>query len=269
MILTLSENHDKFGTLVDIIARLQAPDGCPWDRKQTHATLRENMLAECYEVLEALDEGDSGKLCEELGDLLMQIVLHARLASDSGEFEMADVISGISNKLIHRHPHVFGRQQVDCAEEVAYKWEELKKAERGSDTSILASVPKEMPALGYSKEIQRRVAYEGFDWENIDGVIDKLVEEVREFKQADSQSQKEREFGDILFTLVNIARRMDIDSEVSLRETNRRFSHRFTYMEEICRKRNVTLGQLSFNEQNALWEEVKRGTEGNGRGGQI
>ena len=264
----MAENHNKFGALVDIIARLRATDGCPWDRKQTHATLRENMLSECYEVLEALDEGDSGKLCEELGDLLMQIVLHARLASEAGEFEMADVIGGISNKLIHRHPHVFGTQQVDCAEEVAYNWEALKKAERGPDTSILASVPKETPALGYSKEIQGRVAQVGFDWENIDGVIDKLVEEVREFKQADSQEQRAQEFGDLLFTLVNIARRMDIDSEAALRETNRRFSRRFIYMEETCRKRNVTLGQLSYDEQNALWEDAKKETEGNGRGGQ-
>jgi len=267
--LSLTENHNKFGPLVDIIARLRAPDGCPWDRKQTHRTLRENMLAECYEVLEALDEGDSGKLCEELGDLLMQIVLHAQLASEAGEFELADVMSGISNKLIHRHPHIFGSQKADSAEEVALNWEALKQEERGADTSILSSVPGQMPALGYSKEIQRRVAQIGFDWENIDGVIDKLVEEVGEFKQADSQPQREWEFGDLLFTLVNIARRLEIDSEAALREANRRFCRRFSHMEETCRRRGLSLGQLSFGEQNALWEEAKKGVEESGRGGQI
>ncbi len=267
--MSLPENHNKFAALVDIIARLRAPAGCPWDRKQTHTSLRENMLAECYEVLEALDEGDSDKLCEELGDLLMQIVLHAQLASEAGEFELADVISGISKKLIHRHPHIFASQKADSAEEVALNWEALKQEERGTDTSILASVPGQMPALGYSKEIQRRVAQIGFDWENIDGVIDKLVEEVGEFKQADSQPQKAWEFGDLLFTLVNIARRLEIDSEAALREANRRFYRRFTHMEEVCRQRGLSLGQLSFDEQNTLWEEAKRGLEENGRGGQI
>jgi tetrapyrrole methylase family protein/MazG family protein len=256
--LSLPQDLSQFATLVAIIARLRAPDGCPWDRQQTHASLRENLLAECYEVLEALDEGDSGKLCDELGDLLMQVVLHAQISAEAGEFELGDVVRGINAKLIHRHPHIFGSVKVRDAEEVAQNWEALKREERDSDTSVLESVPKNMPALGYSQEVQRRVARVGFDWEDIDGIIDKLVEEVSEFKQAGGQEERAQEFGDLLFTLVNIARRQGIDSEAALREANRRFFHRFTYMEELCRQRGLNFGELSFDEQNALWDEAKK-----------
>jgi len=256
--LFLPENLSQFDTLVDIIAKLRAPDGCPWDRKQTHASLRENLLEECYEVLDALDEGDSGRLCQELGDLMMQIVLHAQIASEAGEFELGDVVNSINTKLIHRHPHIFGSLEVKDAEEVALNWEALKQEERGADTSILASVPKQMPALGYSQAIQRRVAQVGFDWKDIDGVIDKLAEEVGEFKQADTEKQRGREFGDLLFTLVNIARRLGVDSEAALREANQRFYRRFSYMEELCRQRGVNFADLSFDEQNTLWEEAKK-----------
>ena len=256
--MSLPENLSHFDTLVDIIARLRAPDGCPWDREQTHASLRENLLEECYEVLAALDEGDSGRLGEELGDLLMQIVLHAQIAAEDGEFELGDVLTSINAKLIHRHPHIFGSQKVKDAEEVALNWEALKQEERGPDTSILASVPRQMPALGYSQAVQRRVAQVGFDWEDIGGVIDKLAEEVSEFKQADNPEQKEWEFGDLLFTLVNIARRLGIDSEAALREANQRFYRRFSYMEEVCRQRGLRFADLSFDQQNALWEEAKK-----------
>lgn len=249
---------EQFSTLVDIITRLRAPDGCPWDRKQTHASLRENLLEECYEVLEALDEGDSEKLGNELGDLLMQIVLHAQIAAEAKKFELGDVIRSINAKLIHRHPHIFGKDMVKDAEEVAHNWEVLKGEEREADTSILESVPKQMPALGYSQEVQRRVAQLGFDWEDVDGVIDKLVEEVREFKQTESSEQKAKEFGDLLFTLVNVARRQGVDTEAALREANKRFYQRFSSMEEVCRKRGVNFGDLSFAEQNKLWEEAKR-----------
>jgi len=257
----LPQKLSKFTTLIDIIAALRAPDGCPWDRKQTHASLRENLLEECYEVLGALDEGDEVKLCGELGDLLMQIVFHAQIAAETGQFDIGDVIRGINEKLIHRHPHIFGSVKVKDAEEVALNWEALKQEERESGVSILASVPKEMPALGYSQSIQRRVAGVGFDWQDVDGVIDKLVEEVNEFKQAPSQEERAKEFGDLLFTLANIARRMDIDLEATLREANQRFYRRFTCMEEICHQRGVNFGALSFAEQNALWEEAKKRKE--------
>lgn len=256
--MSLPENLSRFTDLVDIIARLRAPDGCPWDKEQTHSSLREDLLEECYEVLETLDEGNSVKLCEELGDLLMQVVFHTQIAAEAGEFELGDVLTGINTKLIHRHPHVFGSKKVGDTEKVLLNWEKLKQEERGTDTSILASVPKQMPALGYSQEIQRRVAQIGFDWEEIDGVIDKLTEEINELKQADSQQRQAQEFGDLLFTLANIARRLEIDSETALREANQRFYRRFTDMEEACRQRGLNLPELSFTEQNAFWEEAKR-----------
>ena len=163
--------------------------------------------------------------------------------------------------MIYRHPHVFGETKVSNAEEVAHNWEALKKAERAEGTSILAGVPKQMPALAYGQEIQRRVAEVGFDWKDIEGVVDKLVEEVREFQQAGSAERKAQEYGDVLFTLVNFARRQGIDSEAALREANERFFQRFTYMEDLCRRRGLTFASLSFDEQNALWEEAKRGVK--------
>jgi len=260
--LSSPEKPDQFATLVDIISRLRAPDGCPWDRQQTHASLRENLLEECYEVLQALDEGDSEKLCHELGDLLMQVVLHTQIATEAGEFRLGDVISSINTKLVHRHPHIFGSKKVKDAEEVRHNWEVLKQDEREIGASILASVPQEMPALGYSQAIQRRVAQVGFDWEDIDGIIDKLTEEVSELKQTDNEEQRAREFGDLLFTLVNIARRLGVDLEAALRQANNRFYDRFSYMEQVCRQRGVNFGELSFDEQNALWEEAKKKVEG-------
>ena len=255
----MSEQYLKeFAALVDIIARLRGPDGCPWDKKQTHSSLKEFLLAETYEALEALDLQNSKMLCQELGDLLLQIILHARIAEDNSEFSLEDVIRNINTKLIRRHPHVFADTRVDSAEEVAHNWEEIKKTERSPDDSILGTVPRQMPALAYSKEIQRRAAETGFDWENIDGVIEKLSEEVREFKESENLEQKNEEFGDIFFTLVNIARRMGIDPEASLRQSNQKFYARFSTMERLCLERGLTLSKLSFNEQNALWDEVKQ-----------
>lgn len=251
------ENLDRFETLVEIIARLRAPDGCPWDREQTHASLREFMLEECYEALEALDEGDTERLCDELGDILLQIMLHAQIAKETGEFDIKDVISGISEKMVHRHPHVFGSAEVADAEEVAHNWQALKNEEREEGASLLDSVPKQMPALSYSYEIQRRVDQVGFEWEDISGVIDKLAEEVSEFQQAEGK-EKANEYGDLLFTLVNIARWMGIDSEIALREANARFFKRFACMEELCRQRGLDLAGLPFEQQNALWEEAKK-----------
>jgi len=220
--------------------------------------LRENLLGECYEVLEVLDEGDTGKLSEELGDLLMQIVFHVQIATEAGDFKLGDVIEGINEKLIYRHPHIFGSERVSDAEEVARNWEQLKSAERDADASVLDSVPRHMPALAYSQEIQRRVAQVGFDWEDKQGIIDKLVEEVEEYRRAGNAEEKAAEFGDVLFTLVNIARREGINSETALREASRRFFRRFTGMEGLCRRRGLIFSKLTFDEKNALWEEVKR-----------
>ena len=260
--MSVPENLSEFSALVDVIARLRGPDGCPWDRKQTHLSLRATFLQECYEVLDALDSGDAAALREELGDLLLHVVLQAQIAAEAGEFEIGNVIEGIARKLVHRHPHVFGTAEVRDAEEVARNWEGLKRAEKGTPYSMLDSVPREMPALSYSQEVQHRVAQVGFDWEDDDGVIDKLAEEVREFRKAEGQERREEEFGDLLFTLVNVARRQDVDLEASLRGANQKFYRRFARMEEVCRQRGVSIGDLSFDEQNALWEEAKRSGEG-------
>jgi tetrapyrrole methylase family protein/MazG family protein len=244
--------------LVDIIARLRAPDGCPWDRKQTHLSLRENLLEECYEVLEALDAEEPERLCDELGDLLMQVVLHAQIAREAGDFELGDVLSRINTKLVRRHPHIFGSRRVKDADEVTRSWEVLKQEEREAGASLLGGIPKEMPALAFSQRVQGRVARLGFDWEDISGVIDKLVEEVTELREVTNQEEKAAEFGDLLFTLANVARREGVDLESALREANERFCRRFTCMEELCRRRGLKFGELSFDEQNELWEEAKR-----------
>jgi tetrapyrrole methylase family protein / MazG family protein len=254
----LPQNLDRFSTLVEIIALLRSPDGCPWDRKQTHESLRKNLLEESYEVLEAMDEADMEKMSGELGDLLLQIILHSQIASDNDEFKIDDVIRKINEKLIYRHPHVFGDVHVKDAEEVTVNWEALKKQERQKDVSMLDGVPDNMPALAYSQAIQSRVARVGFDWQEDSGVLEKVVEEIGEFKLAESREDKEAEFGDILFTLANFARRQGIDLESALRKSNRKFYKRFSCMEEFCRKRGLDLSKMSFDEQNELWEEAKK-----------
>lgn len=257
--MSLPDYLDKFDALAAIIARLRGPDGCPWDKEQTHQSLRENLLSECYEVLEALDEGEPEKLQEELGDLLLQIVLQAQIAADNKEFNIGGVIKGITDKIIRRHPHIFGSGKAENAAEVMHNWEFLKRKEREEGASVLASVPKAMPALAYALEVQRRVARVGFDWENLDGVIDKLVEEIEEYRAAQDQAEKAQEYGDLLFTLANIARREGVDPEAALREANRRFYRRFIRMEELCRERGLSFDKLTFDAQNKLWEEAKRG----------
>ncbi len=251
----------KFDSFVEIIARLRAPDGCPWDREQTHQSLRSHLLSECYEVLEALDGGEPDKLCEELGDLLLQILLHAQIARDEGEFDIDDVIESIATKIVRRHPHVFGTEKAASAEEVTHIWEEQKKGEREEGTSVLEGVPDSMPALARAYEISRRAVRMGFEWEDIEGVIDKLVEEIGEIKDTVTREEKEKEFGDLLFTLVNVARWEGIDAEAALREANRKFSRRFAYMEELCRQRGLNFPELSFKEKDGLWEEAKRGVD--------
>jgi len=258
--LSSTQDPSQFSTLVGIIARLRGADGCPWDRKQSHKSLRDSLLEECYEVMEALDDGDSHRLSVELGDLLMQIVFHARIAEEAGDFELGDVIKSITTKLVRRHPHVFGSVNVRDADEVLANWEEIKKEERQKGTSMLDGVPGIMPSLAYSQEIQGRVARVGFDWQDDEGVIDKLAEEIGELKETETKERREEEFGDLLFTLANIARRWDIDLESALRQTNRRFYRRFAHMEKLCRQRELDFAGLTFDEQNKLWEEAKENT---------
>ncbi len=248
---------NSFSTLLDIIARLRAPDGCPWDREQTHLSLKPNLLEECYEALEAIDEGDDRKLSEELGDILMQIVLHSQIGQERGKFSIEDVLQSINTKLIRRHPHVFGDTKVGGSKDVIRNWEALKQEEKGT-LSVLDGLPKGMPALAYSQAMQRRAARVGFDWKEIDGVIDKLSEEVEELRRCSSQEEMVHEFGDVLFALVNVARRLNMESEEALQLANRRFYQRFRLMEEDCRKRGIDLSSLPLEEQDKLWEQAKR-----------
>ena len=257
-----SSDLKSFDELVKIIARLRSPGGCPWDREQTHDSIKGNLLEEAYETVEAIDEGNMTHLCEELGDLLMQIVLQSQMASEEGHFEIGDVIKGINTKLIHRHPHVFGETKVKDASEVAANWEELKRKEGKGE--LLAGLPKNMPSLAYTQAVSRRVARVGFDWENIDDIIDKLSEEVAEFQNASDQQQKVDEFGDVLFTMACAAQRMDIDAEAALRACNERFCKRFAYMERACKERGVLLANMTLDEKNALWDEAKAHLRGKG-----
>lgn len=256
--MSLTDDLSQFGELLAVMAKLRSPEGCPWDRAQTHYTLRQNLLEECYEVLEAIDNGISRELCEELGDLLMQVVLHAQIAKEAGEFNIGDVIRGINKKLTQRHPHVFGGLKVKDVSEVLHNWQALKQKEKGKETSLLDGVSKAMPALAYSEALQFRAGQAGFDWKDTQGIIDKLTEEVKELKEAEDKKRREEEFGDLLFTLVNVGRHMGIDLESALRGASGRFYRRFTRMEAISRKEGKKFNELSFEEQNALWEKVKK-----------
>lgn len=262
----MTDDLGSFDALERIVATLRGPDGCPWDREQTHASIKPYLIEEAYEVLQALDDESSEKLCEELGDLLLQIMLHAQMAREAGEFDVADVIRGIATKLIRRHPHVFGDSSAGDADQVALEWESIKQDERQPGDSLLSSVPRGMPALSYSHSIQRRAAGVGFDWDEFGGIVEKLSEEVEEVGRAASLREKTHEFGDILFALVNAARWQGVDLEEALRLANDRFYQRFRYMEERCRERGVQLGALSFDEQNALWDEAKARLSAEARG---
>ena len=256
--MTRPDYLEAFRELVEIMARLRAPDGCPWDRAQTHASLRGSFLDECYEVIEALDEDDPAKLREELGDLLLHIVFQSQIAAESGEFELDQVIRGISRKLRRRHPHVFGDAAAADAAAVELNWEQIKKAERDPETSALASVPQALPALNYSEAIQGRAARLGFDWDADDEVFDKLAEEIGEMHRAADEAEWAAEYGDVLFTLVNIARRRGVNSESALRGTNRKFYRRFGYIERAALARGLELEKMSLEEMDALWDEAKR-----------
>ena len=252
------ENRDTYQGLRDIIMKLRAPDGCPWDQEQTHTTLRRNLLEECYEALEALDSGNSQSLSEELGDVLMQIVFHCQIAEENGDFTDGDMFRRINEKLIHRHPHVFGDVVVKDAREVEANWEKTKKKERGVQVSVLDGVSKAMPALGYGQSITFRASQAGFEWEDISGVIDKVCEEIGELEAAPTKAEKEREFGDVLLSLVNVARWLDIDAESALRGANDRFYSRFTHIEAGARAQGRPVRNMSMGEKEALWDEAKR-----------
>lgn len=250
----MSPTSGGFSHLRRIISRLRR--SCPWDREQTHRSLAPNLLEECYEALEAIDAGDPARLREEMGDVLMQVLLQAEIAAGEGEFTLDDVIADISAKLVHRHPHIFGSAKARSAEEVRDHWDRLKQEEKGG--SLLEGVPRHMPALAQSQEIQSRAARAGFDWKDMQGVLDKVAEEVGELRRAATPQEREDELGDLLLSLVNLSRHLGIDSETALRRAAGRFRHRFSYMEDACRQRGQRLERLSLDELEALWQEAKQ-----------
>ncbi len=258
--------HDHFPELVALMARLRGPDGCPWDRKQTSQSLMPFLVEECYEVVDAIDEGDPAKVKEELGDLLFQIVFHARLAEEQGTFAIDDVVQTVVEKMRRRHPHVFGDVELRTGTdtEVLANWEEIKKNEKGYETrkSILEGVPRRLPSLLRAHNIQARAARVGFDWSRLDAALPKLDEELAEFKEAlgkEDASGIEEELGDLFFMLVNISRFLGVNPEEALRKTIGKFIHRFRFIEEHAAAIGTKLKDLSLEEMDALWEESKKG----------
>lgn len=251
------------GAFIELIARLRSPGGCPWDRKQTHQTLRTNLLEETYEVLDAIDSNDTSLLQEELGDLLLQIVLHAQIASEEKKFSLFDVINLIHRKIVFRHPHVFGDWNVAGASEVMRNWEILKSKERDlkkdpEKRNLLDSIPKSLPALSLAQKYQERAARVGFDWPDISPVIDKIEEEIKELRDAQDTISRENELGDLLFAIVNLARWYGIDAESVLRQMNRRFLKRFSYIENTVTKQGKKLTDLTLSEMDDIWELAKQ-----------
>jgi tetrapyrrole methylase family protein/MazG family protein len=252
----------SFEAFQEIIAHLRAPDGCPWDKEQTHHSLRSHLLDEAYETLEAMDGEDPARMAEEFGDLLLQIVLNAQIASEEGEFGMPDVLKGIYDKIIRRHPHVFGEVQVDGVGGVLKNWEKLKAEERigrsETEKSLLGGVPLALPALIQAQEYQDRAARVGFDWPEIEGVLDKIAEEIQEVRQAANEEQLAGELGDLLFALVNLARWKKIDAESALRGTNIRFKKRFGFVEAGAKEQGKNLQEMTLSEMEALWQKAKK-----------
>lgn len=263
-----------FEKLVAVQARLRAPNGCPWDREQTHSSLRTYLIEEAYEVLEALEDGNDAKFAEEMGDLLLQIVFHSQIAREEGRFTIDDVIREIHDKMVRRHPHVFGDTSAKDSAEVLKNWEQIKKEERrkkgvaknGVKTvakaeSLLDGLPKGLPAALEAYQLTRRASRIGFDWDNIEGVFEKLHEESSELSQAltsAEQDKREEEVGDLLFAAVNVARFLKIDPEIALKNANKKFSNRFRQMEQSAEKSGRALANVPRPEMEELWNEAKR-----------
>jgi tetrapyrrole methylase family protein / MazG family protein len=252
----------SFEAFQEIVAHLRAPDGCPWDREQTHESLRAHLMGEAYEALSAMDSGDPIKMAEEFGDLLLQIVLNAQIASEEEDYTMADIVKGIYEKIIRRHPHVFGDVSLDGVQGVLVNWEKLKAAERDQsndpEKGILDGVPLALPALSQAQEYQERAAHVGFDWKEVQGVLDKITEEIQEVREATDEEQLTAELGDLFFSLVNLARWKKVDAESALRGMNMRFKKRFAYVERGAKSRGRKLSEMSIDEMEALWQEAKK-----------
>lgn len=258
--------NKQFSTLKEIITTLRSPDGCPWDREQTHQSIRKHLIEETYEVLEALDDDDPDAMCEELGDLLMQIMLHAEMEAELGTFNVDDVIAGLNEKLIRRHPHVFGDVHAEGAQDAIKTWQQIKEEEKrakgvSEDDSILAGIPRDLPSLMKALDIQKRAAKVGFDWEQLRDVFAKLVEESKELEEVaydpELSDHQADELGDVLFAVVNVARHLNIDPEAALAQTNRKFQQRFSYIEQALRLKGKQIEQTDLIEMEALWQEAK------------
>jgi len=246
----------------EIVAHLRAPNGCPWDKEQTHESLRKHMLEESYEAIAAIDSGDFSAMREEFGDLLLQVMLNSQIASEEGEFTFNDVVKGVYDKIVRRHPHVFGEVKVNGVDGVLVNWEKLKEGERKgegkADKGILDGLPLALPALSQAQEYQDRAARVGFDWTEIDGVLDKVREEIEEIKKAETDLELASEMGDLFFAVVNLARWKKVDSESALRGTNMKFKKRFSHVEQGAKKAGKNLSDMKLEEMDGFWDEAKK-----------
>ena len=247
--------------LQEIVTRLRAPDGCPWDREQTHSSLRSALVEECYEVVEAINKSDDPNLQEELGDILLHVVMHSHLANEREAFTFDQVVETVCEKLIRRHPHVFGDTNAENSQEVLKQWEQIKRAEKGGDASVLAGLPTALPALMRAQNAQKKAARVGFDWDSAAPVFEKVQEELAEVRDAITQGDAravEEEIGDLLFSVVNLARKLKVDSETALTAATSKFVTRFQAVEAALAENGQKIEQATPEEMNRLWDEHKR-----------
>ncbi|MDP9290969.1 MAG: nucleoside triphosphate pyrophosphohydrolase [Verrucomicrobiota bacterium] len=243
-----------------IVARLRAPDGCPWDREQTHETLRGSLVEEAYEAVEAIDQKNDSAMCEELGDLLLLVVMHSQLAAESKRFDLDEVARGVSEKLIRRHPHVFGNKNLQDSGAVLKQWDEIKRAEKGGAPSVLDGVSTALPALMRAEKVQKRAARVGFDWENLADVLNKIREELTEIEaelDSGNRARLEEEIGDLIFSVANLARKAELDCELLLQRATEKFAGRFRKLESILAQRGKTFAHANAAELDAIWNEAK------------
>ncbi len=251
---------DALSELRQIVARLRAPGGCPWDREQTHATLRHDLIEEAWEVVEAIEQNDDAHLREELGDLLLQVVMHSQIASEAGQFDLDAVAREIAEKLVRRHPHVFGEKKLGDSGAVLQQWDEIKRQEKGAE-SVLDHISLALPALMRAEKVQKRAARVGFDWPDRHGVVEKLQEELRELDAAQKSGEHAQvvdELGDVLFSVVNLARKLKVQPELALQAATKKFIDRFKKLEAVLVSRGLKFEQLTLAEMDAVWDEVKR-----------
>jgi tetrapyrrole methylase family protein/MazG family protein len=253
---------EEFDRLVSIFERLRGPGGCPWDAEQDHKSISRSVIEEAYELFDAIHTGDIEHIREELGDILLQVVFHSIIAKDNGEFTIIDVINDLTQKLVSRHPHVFSDARIDSSKEVIRNWEKIKESERGKSRrdSILASIPDSLPSLLAARKIQSVVSRVGFDWQNASGVIEKLREEIDELDEALEKGKEDEvkdEIGDLLFSIVNLARLLDVDPESALRGTNRKFRKRFSSIEKEAKIRGIDLNDMTLQEMDEIWDGAK------------